>query len=113
MSEPTPNGESGRTNLAPILAPIITLFIGFGAGVVFSEFIPLGKAPVIQTTPNPGAATGHRDSERERQGEAIDVEAETRKALEEAAAEGDEAAQKALDDLDADNKPADPPGDGG
>lgn len=112
MSEPTPNDESGRTNLAPILAPIITLFIGFGAGVVFSEFIPLGKAPVIQTTSHSGAATGPREGERGRHGAAVDVEAETHKALEEAAANGDEEAKKALEDLDANKDSADPPSDG-
>ena len=102
MSDNTPsdtnNDEAKRTNLAPILAPIITLFIGFGAGVVFHDFIPLGKATTFQPTPSATPSTGPRDEGRSRSAEQPEMDPETRQALEEAAAEGDEAAQQMLDE---------------
>ena len=97
MSDTTTNGDGERTSLAPILAPIITLFIGFGAGVVFSEFIPMGKAPIIQTSPQSGSHSGPRNDSRG--SEQAEVDPAVRKALEDAAAEGDEAAKKALEDV--------------
>jgi hypothetical protein len=106
MSDTTTNGDGERTSLAPILAPIITLFIGFGAGVVFSEFIPMGKAPVMQSTTGGPASSGPRTDPRS--AEQPDQDAEVRKALEDAAAEGDEASQKALDDLTPPAEEADP-----
>jgi len=94
MSDTNTNGENERTNLAPILAPIITLFIGFGAGVVFSEFIPLGKTAPVQINPNAAPATGPRDEAAGRaRPDQSDVEAQVEDALE----EGDEAAHDALD----------------
>lgn len=94
MSDTNTNGENERTNLAPILAPIITLFIGFGAGVVFSEFIPLGKTAPVQQNPNVAPATGPRDEGAGRsRAEQPNVEAEVDQALE----EGEDAANEALD----------------
>lgn len=104
MSDTPQSGDGERTNLAPILAPIITLFIGFGAGVVFSEFIPLGQTPTIQATGGPSSGEGSRD----RGGEAITIDDETKQMLEDAAAEGDESAREALEELD---QPADPTAD--
>jgi len=97
------HGDGERTNLAPILAPIITLFIGFGAGVVFSEFIPLGKTPAIQAAPG---ATPGGERAPERQPTPSQIDDETRRALEDAAAQGDESAREALENADP---PADPP----
>ncbi len=100
MSDTNTNGENERTNLAPILAPIITLFIGFGAGVVFSEFIPLGKTAPVQLNPNAAPATGPRDEAAGRtRAEQPDVEAEVEDALE----EGEEAAHDALEGATHDN----------
>ena len=94
MSDTNTNGENERTNLAPILAPIITLFIGFGAGVVFSEFIPLGKTAPIQQNPNVAPATGPRDEGAGRtRPDQPDVDAEIEQTLE----EGEEAANDALE----------------
>jgi len=99
MSEtPPPNGDAERTNLAPILAPIITLFIGFGAGVVFSEFIPLGNAPQIQPNPNAQSSGGGRDAREGERGVQPPMDEETRRILEDAAAQGDEDAQRLLDE---------------
>ena len=96
MSDTPQSGDGERTNLAPILAPIITLFIGFGAGVVFSEFIPLGKTPAIKTGPGASTSTGPSDRQRPAHAEQ-QMDAETQRAIEEAEAAGEETAEEALD----------------
>ncbi|MCB9838325.1 MAG: hypothetical protein H6813_03220 [Phycisphaeraceae bacterium] len=116
MSDTTSQtGDAERTNLAPILAPIITLFIGFGAGVVFSEYIPLGKAPVIQPSGHvtPGGNTGPRDARPEQTPPPPQLDADTRKALEDAAANGDEEAKKLLEEADGANAGNETHSDGG
>lgn len=106
MSDTPQSGDGERTNLAPILAPIITLFIGFGAGVVFSEFIPLGQTPAIQTGPAPSTSSGPRDRERPADAQQ-QLDEEAQRAIEEA----ESAADEAIEELDP---PADPgmPNDG-
>jgi len=116
MSDNTNNEDDKRTNLAPILAPIITLFIGFGAGVVFSDLIPMGKSPVIHPVQDP--VTGKVSHERGRDAEEVDVDAQMHQALEDAAAQGDEEAkrlleeekEKARDAVPTDTPPTDTPG---